>query len=126
MMGTTKAIVTIIGVFSLAACALQAQEKKPALLPAKSEQARAEIITLVSQSLGGKTIPIANDVFQQSSKLLIGKTAVTSPEGIKFVRADNEVAIAFELLKQGQHCILRRVSPSQEWTLTTTKCVERS
>lgn len=108
----------------LSACALQAQEKKPALLPANSEQARTEIITLISESFEGKKIPIAQDVFQQTSRLILGKTALTSPEGIKIVRADNNVAIVFELLKQGQQCILRRVNNSQEWLLKTSLCVD--
>ena len=117
-----KAIVPSIFAFALCACTSQAHEKEAALLPANSEQARAEIIELISQSFGGKKIPIAEDVFQHSSRLLLGKTAVTSPEGIKVLRADKEAAIVFELVKQDDNCLLRRINSSQEWKLKTKKC----
>tara|TARA_R110001583_G_scaffold296_2_gene2670 strand:- start:1308 stop:1694 length:387 start_codon:yes stop_codon:yes gene_type:complete len=117
-----KVIVLFILVLNLSACTSQAHEKEAALLPANSEQARAEIIELISQSFGGKKIPIAEDVFQHSSRLLLGKTAVTSPEGIKVLRADKEAAIVFELVKQDDNCLLRRINSSQEWKLKTKKC----
>lgn len=120
-----KTIMLFILSFVLCACAIQASEKESALLPLGSEQARAEIIKLISESIGGKTIPIAKDVFQQTSRLLLGKTSVTSPNGIRVIRADKEAAIVFELLKQGSNCLLRRVDNAQEWTLKTKSCIKR-
>lgn len=120
-----KALVLSILVSALCACASQAHEKEAALLPANSAQARAEIIELVSQSLGGKNIPIAKDVFQHSSRLLLGKAAVTSPEGIKVVRSDTKTALVFELVKQGDNCLLRRMNTAQEWQLKTKRCFKR-
>ena len=119
----TIALSTLILVLS--ACSSQAHEKEVALLPVNSAQARAEIIELVSQSFGGKNIPIAEDVFQHSSRLLIGKTAVTSPEGIKIFGSDKETAIVFELVKQGDNCLLRRINNAQEWQLKTKRCFKR-
>ena len=121
----TKTIMLFVLSFVLCACAIQANEKESALLPLDNEQARTEIIKLISESMGGKTIPIAKDVFQQTSKLLLGKTSVTSPNGIRVIRTDNEAAIVFELLKQGSHCLLRRVDNAQEWTLITKSCIKR-
>jgi len=120
-----KAIVSSILAFALSACASQAHEKEAALLPANSTEARAEIIELISQSLGGKIIPIAEDVFQHSNRLLLGKTAVTSPEGVKVVRSDTEAALVFELVKQGDTCLLRRMNTVQEWQLKTKRCFKR-
>ena len=120
-----KAIALSVLIFGLCACVSQAHEKEAALLPANSAQARAEVIEVVSQSFGGKKIPIAEDVFQHSSRLLLGKTAVTSPEGIKVIRSDMEAAIVFELVKQGEHCLLRRINTAQEWQLKTKRCFKR-
>ena len=120
-----KAIASSILAFSLCACASQAHEKEAALLLANSAQARAEIIKVVSQSFGGKNIPIAKDVFQHSSRLLIGKAAITSPEGIKIIRSDKDAAIVFELVKQGDDCLLRRINNAQEWQLKTKRCFKR-
>jgi len=120
-----KTITLSILAFALCACASQAHEKEAALLPVNSAQARAEIIELISLSLGGKKIPIAENVFQHSSRLLLGKTAVTSPAGIKVIRADKDAAIVFELVKQGDNCILRRMNNAQEWQLKTKRCFKR-
>lgn len=95
------------------------------MLPTDSTQARAEIIELISQSLGGKKIPIAPDAFQHSSRLLLGKAGVTSPQGIKVIRSDKEAALVFELVKQGDNCLLRRVNTEQEWPLETKRCFKR-
>ena len=120
-----KVLALSILVFSLCACSLQANEKQAALLPANNVQARAEIIKLVSQSLGGKKIPIAEDVFQHSSRLLLGKTTVISPKGVKVIRSDKGVALVFELVKQGDNCLLRRIDNAQEWLLATKNCIKR-
>ena len=109
----------------LCACSLQAHEQEAALLPADSKQARAEIIALVNQSLGGKNIAIAEDVFQHSSRLLLGRSAVTSPEGIKIYRSDKAPALVFELIKQDGNCLLRRTDTTQEWQLITKRCFAR-
>jgi hypothetical protein len=107
----------------LCACSLQAQ--KEALLPVESEQARAEIIALVSQSLGGKNIPIAKDVFQTSSRLLLGRAAVISPAGVNVYPADKVPPLVFKLVKQGEHCLLLRTDIEQTWQLMTTRCFAR-
>ena len=120
-----KLLVLFMLALILSACSSQAHEKEAALLPANSEQARAEIIALISQSFGGKKIPISADVFQHSSRLLLGKSAVTSPEGVNVIRADKEAAIVFELVKQGDNCLLRRTNNTQEWLLKTTRCFKR-
>lgn len=121
----TNAIVLSILTFTLCACASPTIEAQAALLSANSKQARSEIIKLVRQSLGNKNIPIAENVFQDSSRLLLGKTSVTSPEGISVIRADNESTIVFELVKRGEHCLLRRLNTTQEWVLSTKSCVKR-
>jgi len=117
-----KAITLSILAFTLSACSLQAHQKEAALLPVKSEQARAEIINIVSQSIGGKRVPIAADVFQHSSRLLLGKTAVNSPNGIKVIPSNIDAAIVFELIRQGDTCLLRRINNAQEWQLKTKRC----
>lgn len=120
-----KSIISAIMALTLCACASQAHEEEAALLPANSAQARAEIIKLISKSLAGKNIPIATDVFQTSSRLLLGKPAVTSPSGIKVVRSDKDMPLVFELTKQGENCLLTRKGSSQQWKLKTKSCVKR-
>jgi hypothetical protein len=121
VLNVKKTLITL-SVIVISACTSQVYEKNSALLPADSAQARTEIIKLVSQSLGGKKIAIAKDVFQHSSRLLLGKTAVTSPVGINVIRSDQVSAIVFELIKQGDNCLLRRINTTQEWQLKTKNC----
>lgn len=119
------AIASLVIVFALSACALQTDKAESALLAAESESARAEIVAIINQSFGGKNIPIAKDVFQHSSRLLLGSTVVTSPKGVKIIPAHNNIAIVFELFKQGDRCLLRRIDNSQEWQLQTKECFKR-
>jgi len=119
------AVVLSLLAFSLPACSVKTPQKEAALLPPNSEQARAEIIDIISQSLGGKKVPIARDVFQHSSRLLLGKAAVTSPEGIKVLRTNERAALVFELIKQNENCLLRRLNNAQEWPLKTKRCISR-
>ena len=64
-----KTLVLLMIGFALSACASQAHEKEAALLPVDSTQARAEIIELISQSFGGKKIPIAKNIFRALKQL---------------------------------------------------------
>jgi len=121
VLNVRKTLITL-SLIVISACTSQVYEKNSALLPADSAQARTEIIKLVSQSLGGKQIAIAKDVFQQSSRLLLGKTVITSPAGINVIRSDQASAIVFELMKQGDNCLLRRINTTQEWQLKTKNC----
>ena len=117
-----KVMPLLMNTLFLSACTSQTYEKKAALLPADSAQARNEIVTLISKSLGGKNIPLAKDVFQNTSRLLLGKADLASPAGIKVIHADKESVIIFELIKQGDNCLLRRINTTQEWQLNTNVC----
>lgn len=108
----------------LSACASQAEESVAALLPDNSSAARAEIVTVVSNALAGKNIPIAQNVFQQTSRLLLTATPVTSPQGVKVYSKDIKPALVFELRKKGDTCLLKRLDTEQEWSLKTTACFE--
>ena len=120
-------------VLALSGCSLKASEPIPALLPAVSSnvtadnllQARLEIIAIVTKSLGGKKIPIAKNVFYESSRLLIGAKPVVSPSGVTIYGSSNKAPIVFELTKQADNCILERLDTMQTWSLTTKLCIPR-
>jgi len=109
----------------LSACSLQAHESVPAILPDNSSAARAEIVAIVTSALGGKKIPIAPNVFQESSRLLLTASPVTSPNGVKVYQKNLQPALVFELLKQGDTCLLKRVDTEELWSLKTSSCIRR-
>lgn len=123
----------ILFVLALSGCSLKASEPIPAILPEVSTnitadnllKARLEIINIITKSLGGKKIPIANNVFNESSRLLIGVKPVISPNGILIYDSSNKSPIVFELLKQADNCILKRLDSITMWTLTTRLCIPR-
>jgi hypothetical protein len=118
---------------ALSACSIKASEPIPAILPKSSVnvtqadllEVRGEITDIVTKSLGGKKIAIAKDVFHESSRLLIGAKPVVSPSGVMVYDSTNKVKLVFELLKQGNSCLLKRLDTMQSWTLTTSLCVIR-
>lgn len=119
-----KSIILSVLIF-LSACSLQAHERQNALLPSNSKQARTEIVKLVSQSLGGQKNAITEDVFQHSSRLLLGKKSVMSPGGVKIYGADKTFVLIFELAKENGNCLLIRKDTKQEWQLITKRCFTR-
>lgn len=130
-----KNIILLIAMISigLSACSIQAIEPIPAILPEVSttmsadnhSSARYEIIDIVNSALGGKTVPIAQDVFQESSRLLIGSKPIVAPNGVIVHGSNNKPTLVFELVKQGENCLLRRLDTMQTWSLKTTVCVKR-
>lgn len=107
----------------LSACSIRANDSVEALLPESSSTARAEIIEVVSTALGGKKVPIAQNVFQESSKLLLSAAPVTSPNGVIVHNKTTQQALVFQLRKQGKNCFLKRIDTEQEWPLKTQQCV---
>lgn len=107
----------------LSACSIRANDSVEALLPESSSTARAEIIEVVSTALGGKKVPIAQNVFQESSKLLLSAAPVTSPNGVIVHNKTTQQALVFQLRKQGKNCFLKRIDTEQEWPLETQQCV---
>jgi hypothetical protein len=118
-------LLSTVLITSLSACSLKASEPVPAILPDNSGDARAEIIDIVSNALGGKKIPIAQDVFQESSRLLLGVKPVTAPNGVIVHGSSGSPAIVFELIKQDDNCLLRRLDTMQSWPLQTKLCIKR-
>ncbi|GAA0821445.1 hypothetical protein GCM10009111_28450 [Colwellia asteriadis] len=112
-------------VAGLSACSSNAVEPVPAILPADSSEARAEIIDIVSNALGGKKVPIAQDVFQESSRLLLGPKPVTATNGVTVYDSNPAPVLVFELIKRGDNCLIRRLDTMETWPLTTQLCVKR-
>mgnify|MGYP001164882916 CR=1 FL=1 len=120
-------------VLALSGCSLKASEQIPAVFPEVSSnvsadnllEARLEIIAIVTKSLGGNKIPIAKNVFYESSRLLIGAKPVVSPSGVPIYGSSNKAPIVFELTKQADNCILERLDTMQTWSLTTKLCIPR-
>jgi hypothetical protein len=50
---------------------------------------------------------------------------VISPNGILIYDSSNKSPIVFELLKQADNCILKRLDSITMWTLTTRLCIPR-
>lgn len=120
-----RLLVASILISALSACTLKAHEPVPAILPDNSSEARAEIIEIVSNALGGKKIAIAQDVFQESSRLLLGTKPVIAPNGVTVYGSDKSSTLVFELVKQGDDCLLKRLDTMHTWPLKTTLCLKK-
>ena len=118
-------ISTLLSVSMLAACALKASEPVPAILPENSSAARAEVVGIVNGALGGNKPAISQNVFQQSSRLLLGVKPVVAPNGITVYGSHKAPALVFELVKKGDECLLRRLDTMKTWSLKTKLCLKR-
>lgn len=120
-----KLLAGTILIASLSACTLKAHDPVPAIFPDSSSEARAEIVEVVSNALGGKKVAIAQNVFQESSRLLLGTKPVIAPNGVTVYDSNKQSPLVFELVKQGDDCLLRRLDTKQTWPLKTKQCFKK-
>lgn len=128
-----RVLSAIMLILVLSACSLKASEPIPAILPTSSASVsesdllefRRQINAIVTKSLGGQKVPIAKEVFSESSRLLIGAKPVIAPNGVTVYEESHNAALVFELLKQDNNCLLRRLDTMQSWRLKANLCIAR-
>ncbi len=128
-----QVLLAIMLILVLSACSLKASEPIPAILPTSSASVsesdllefRRQINAIVTKSLGGQKVPIAKEVFSESSRLLIGAKPVIAPNGVTVYEESHNATLVFELLKQDNNCLLRRLDTMQSWRLKANLCIAR-
>ncbi len=132
-----QVLLAIMLILVLSACSLKASEPIPAPIPAilptssasvsESDllEFRRQINAIVTKSLGGQKVPIAKEIFSESSRLLIGAKPVIAPNGVTVYEESHNATLVFELLKQDNNCLLRRLDTMQSWRLKANLCIAR-
>ncbi len=96
---------------------------RPALLTNPSKQSLTEIKETISEALGGRQVPISEQVFVNSNHLILQRKETIGPDGLPLQTRVDEIPIIFELFKAGDDCYIKRQG-SKENTAHLLKSIE--
>lgn len=117
-----KARFSISLVLVLSACALPNVDARPAVIVEPDAQSQAALQEAVSESLEGAEVSLAAGAFTDSSTLELERPRPTSRESLKGESPSRDRAEEFQLLIQGEACILVHKDSGERRMLADTRC----
>jgi hypothetical protein len=107
---------------TLSACATMAQEETPAVLVDSNAETRAEIVRAVGEALGNSDVMIADDALTRESTLFIERKPARDATGQRLSGRDYGRPERFDLVKQGDSCVLVHASSQKRYGLKAVRC----
>jgi hypothetical protein len=111
--------------FCLSACVSIAQQDTPAIITNPTEESHGELVRVVSGALSSTPVTIARDALTRDSLLLIERTPARDAAGQRLTGRDLEKPEQFNLLKNGEQCVLVHEGTGKRSVLTKTRCTAR-
>lgn len=102
---------------------LPAQQEVPALITAPNPASRAELERVISSSLNGAPVTLADDALTRDSVLTIEPVRPRDAQGRPLDGRDPGRPEHFRLLQAGSDCVLVHERTGQRWKLTQSSCV---
>jgi hypothetical protein len=99
-----------------------AQEETPAVLVDSNAETRAEIVRAVGEALGNSDVLIANDALTRESALFIERKPARDATGQRLSGRDYGRPERFDLVKQGNACVLVHSSTQKRYPLKGVRC----
>jgi hypothetical protein len=122
-----RAVVTALGVWSLAAtCATAPPEKGvPAVIASPTFESRAELARVVSEALHGAPVTVADDALTRENTLIIERAPARGPDGTPLQGRDTGQPERFLLVKIGAGCELVHEASGRRFPLTSVTCAPK-
>lgn len=117
-----KTLTAISLTFVLSACALPNIDARPAVIVEPDEQSRQALQKAVSESLEDADIILVEDALTDSSTLVLERRRPTSRESLQGESPSQQKAEHFQLLFQGEACILVHEESGTRQMLADTRC----
>lgn len=113
-----------LATLAMAACGtLAAQEDRPALIAAHTEQSRAELRRVVAEAMNGQPVTLADDALTRDSTLTIERRTPPGEQGRAATGRTLDTPEQFRLVLRGRSCVLVRAADGREWPLREGQCV---
>jgi hypothetical protein len=106
-----------------AACSPLAAQERPAVIPAPTEQSRAELRSVVSTAFNGQAVTLADDALTRDSVLTIERRTPPGPQGRAATGRTLDAPEQFNLVLRGARCVLVHAADGREWELREARCV---
>ena len=107
------------------ACASMAQDDAPAVIIGSNESTRAELVRVVGEALGFSDVLIADDALTRESSLFIERRPARDATGQRLSGRDYDRPERFDLVKQGEKCVLVQASTHRRFELKDVRCATR-
>lgn len=114
----------VVAPLLLSACATMAQEERPAVLVTSDAEVRTQIVLAVAAALGNANVTLAPDALTTQSVLAIERTPARDATGQRLSGRDYGRPEQFQLVKQGERCVLVHSGSQQRYELKGAQCVE--
>lgn len=98
--------------------------EQPARISNPSPEVQAELLAAVTSALRNNAITIADDALTKSSVLIIERVPARDANGRPLSGRDLDRPQHFDLLKDGERCILVHRQTAQRYPLKTARCAE--
>ena len=95
----------------------------PAMLVDPDAGTQAELQRLVSTALGGASITLSDAALTDSSLLIIERKPHVDASGARIMGRDLGMPEQFQLIKQGNVCLLEQIRTGERWALQGAVCV---
>jgi hypothetical protein len=117
-----RAIASVVAMLLSACASSQAQPDVPAVIISPSAASRADLLAAVTHALGVADITIADDALTTDSTLIIERSRILDSSGRQLSGRDYGKPEVFSLVKNGNHCVLVRMSNASRQVLAKTSC----
>lgn len=115
-----------VPLLGISACATTGQSSTPALLSQPSANTTALIRQTITEALHGRPVQLAANSFTQSDHIYIETKDHIAPDGLPIMgrkRRDQGFApVRFDLIKQGEKCMLVRRDTNKKYALDGVDC----
>ena len=101
-----------------------AEPDRPALISNPSETTRRELQRVVSEALHGIPVELADSALTSSDRLIIERKQHLDPQGNPVMGRSMETPHHFNLIKNGNDCLLVNAATGQRWRLPNITCRE--
>lgn len=95
---------------------------EPAVITAPTPASREELARVVSSALHGAPVTLADDALTKESLLIIERTRIRDPDGVRIDGRVMEKPERFELMKSGSQCVLIHRRAGERYALAHTAC----
>jgi hypothetical protein len=116
----------LVGTLVLAGChAKLARTDVAAVLTNPTEPVRAELLRVVSDSMNGAPVTLADTALTDGDRLIVQRTPRRDARGVLLDGRDTGRPEHFRLVKSGTQCVLVHEGTGRRWVLAGASCSPR-
>jgi hypothetical protein len=115
----------LVALGSTACASAPATPDVPAVITSPTPEARAELLRVVREALGGVPVTLADDALTRTSTLIVERSLVRGPDGTRAQGREIGRPDHFRLVRSGGRCVLIHEESDRRFALSRVPCAAR-